>query len=288
MRETLQFVTVPLIATLVVVGAEDSLPDKAQYHLFQATPRESLREMSTDRPDKTESPYTVDAGHFQVELDLVTYSHDHDTFGGADIRVEAWSIAPINLKVGLRNDLDLQLVIATWNRVRTTDRGMGTTQRQSGFGDLTVRLKKNFWGNDGGTTAFGIMPFVKFPTNQDHLGNQAVEGGVIFPLAFDLPMGWSLGAMTEVDLRRNSNRGGDHAAVVNSITFGHSIIGHLNGYAEFFSEVSTEADSRWVGTVDVGLTYALTANCQLDAGVNIGVTRSADDWNPFVGLSARF
>jgi hypothetical protein len=35
----------------------------------------SLREMSTDRPDKTESPYTVDAGHFQFEADLVSFGY---------------------------------------------------------------------------------------------------------------------------------------------------------------------------------------------------------------------
>ena len=37
-----------------------------------------MREMSTDRPDKTESPYTVDAGHFQVEMDVLTYSYDRN------------------------------------------------------------------------------------------------------------------------------------------------------------------------------------------------------------------
>jgi hypothetical protein len=43
-----------------------------------------------------------------------------------------------------------------------------------------------------------------------------------------------------------------------------------------------------IGTVDAGFTYALTEDIQLDAGVNIGVTRAADDWNPFLGLSWRF
>ena len=43
--------------------------DKSIYTLFHPTPREWMREMSTDRPDQTESPNTVDAGHFQVELD---------------------------------------------------------------------------------------------------------------------------------------------------------------------------------------------------------------------------
>jgi hypothetical protein len=75
---------------------------------------------------------------------------------------------------------------------------------------------------------------------------------------------------------------------VNSITISRDIIGDLAGFVEFFSAVSTEEDSEWIGTVDVGLTYALTEDIQLDAGVYIGVTRSADDVNPFLGLSWRF
>ena len=42
------------------------------------------------------------------------------------------------------------------------------------------------------------------------------------------------------------------------------------------------------GAADVGFTYGLTDDIQLDAGVNAGVTRSADDWNPFLGISWRF
>jgi hypothetical protein len=36
------------------------------------------------------------------------------------------------------------------------------------------------------------------------------------------------------------------------------------------------------------VTYAVTDDIQLDAGVNIGVTRSAEDINPFLGVSWRF
>jgi hypothetical protein len=40
--------------------------------------------------------------------------------------------------------------------------------------------------------------------------------------------------------------------------------------------------------VDLGLTYGLTKNLQLDGGVNIGLTKSADNVNLFVGVSRRF
>ena len=260
---------------------------QAGYHLFNPTPADQLREMNTDRPDKTESPYTVDAGHFQIESDLVNYTHDRDTSGG-DTRTEAWSFATINLKAGLLEDVDLQVVIEPHSRVRSDDRAAGMVTRQSGFGDVTVRLKQNCWGNDGGKTAFAVMPFVKFPTSQDDLGNHAVEGGIILPLAVELPRGWSMGLMTEVDWLQDDDTSGRHASFVNSITFSHDIVGALTGYAEFFSEVSAESGSRWVGTVDLGLTYALTKNIQLDTGINLGVTDAADDVNPFIGVSWRF
>lgn len=262
--------------------------DKSQYHLFRPTPDDQLRELSTDRPDKTESPYTVDAGRIQVEADLVSYSVDHETGAGVDTRVEGWAVAPINLKFGLTHRIDLQTVIESYNHVTTEDRVAGTKVRQSGFGDITTRLKVNLWGNDGGDTALAVMPYVKYPTNQDGLGNDDVEGGLIVPFGISLPAEFDLVVMTQLDLLRNSAGDGHHADFVNTITVGHSLVGDLGAYVEWFSAVSTEDGAAWVGTFDFGFTYGFTPNLQLDAGVNIGVTDSADDWNPFVGLSFRY
>ena len=264
--------------------------DKSQYSFFNPTPREYLREMNTDRPDKTESPFTVDAGHFQIEMDLVSYTHDRQDSDGAVRRTDAWAIAPFNLKVGLCNRADLQVALQTWNEVETSARGPGRAVRQHsrGLGDLTIRMKYNFWGDDGGPTAFGAIPFVKLPTSQDKLGNNRVEGGLIFPLAVELPRGFGMGLMTELDVNRDNAGKGYHFEFVNSITFSHDLVGRLAGYVEFFSAASSERDADWVGTADLGLTYGLTENVQLDAGVNFGVTKSADDVNAFAGLSWRF
>jgi hypothetical protein len=260
--------------------------DKSQYTIWNPTPRDLMREMSTDRPDKTESPYTVDAGHFQIEADVLSYGGDRHNHSNE--RTDGWSFLNANFKVGLCNNSDLQLVVPTYSSVRTKDRATGTTERNSGFGDLITRLKINFWGNDSGQTAFGAMPFVKFPTAQDELGNDAFEGGIIFPLSVELPNGWGMGAMTEFDFAEDGDGSGYHPEFINSLTFSHDIVGNLAGYVEFFSLVSTDKDSEWIGTFDMGVTCALTEDIQLDGGINIGVTRSADDVNPFVGISWRF
>ncbi len=279
---------VACLSSLLVTSAAAAERNKSQYSLVNPTPRELMRDLSTDRPDKTESAYTVDAGRFQIESDLLSYSSDHDTADGADTQVDAWSVAAVNVKAGLLNWMDLQLVLDTYNHVTTDDRLTSQKVTQSGLGDLTTRLKMNVWGNDGGKTALAVMPFVKIPTNQDDLGNDDVEGGIIIPLAIELPAGWGLGLMTEVDFVRNRADDGYSTDFVNTVTFSHDIVGNLGGYVELFTLISSESNTDWIGTFDMGLTYGLTDDIQLDAGINIGITESAEDYNPFLGLSWRF
>ena len=193
----------------------------------------------------------------------------------------------MNLKVGVLNNTDVQLVLLPYESERTTDASAGTVEQKSGFGDITPRVKVNLIGDDGGFFALALIPFVKLPTSQDHLGNSSVEGGLGIPYAFDVP-NWDVGFQTTANLVRSEVGSGYQAEFGNSVSIGHAIVGKLSGSAEFFSSVSTQRNSDWVGTVDIGLTYALTAELQLDAGVNLGVTRSAEDVNPFVGFTWRY
>lgn len=261
--------------------------DKSRYHLGNPTPDAELRELSTDRPDKTESAYTVDAGRLQVEADLAAFTREVDHAAGADTHDSAWGWATLNLKLGLRHDLDAQMMVETYARAKSEDRVSGSRSVRSGFGDITVRLKKNFWGNDGGRTAFAAMPFVKLPTNRDGLGNDSVEGGLILPLAVELPAGWGMGLMTEIDWLADDVGGGRHHAFINSVTFARDIAGNLGGYVELFTE-RDETNPRWRSTLDLGLTYGIGRNLQLDGGVNFGLTEAADDLMVFFGFGRRF
>ena len=288
MRTLLPHLGLICLNPFLIVAAEPVPADKSQYHLFNPTPRTLLREMSTDRPDLTESPHTVDAGRFQFETDLWNYSYDRHNSGRTDTKDEAQSYATINAKAGLLPDLDIHFIVPVYNRARSYDYTAGTITRSQGFGDLTVRMKYNLWGNDGGKTAFAVMPFVKFPIAATGLGNNSVEGGLILPFGMELPGGWSMGAMLEFDILRDTGGRGHHLDVIQTITFGHGIVGDLAGYVEFFSASSTESPTPWMATLNGGLTYGLTEDIQLYAGVNFGLTRSAPDLHPFMGITWRF
>ncbi|UVO51430.1 transporter [Sphingomonas sp. SUN019] len=238
------------------------------------------REMVTDRPDKTESPYTVPAGRVQVELDVATYTRDRSD----GFRLETIGVTPVNLKLGLARNTDVQLIVAPYIHQIATDLQSGARTKTGGFGDITLRLKQNLWGNDDGTTAFGLMPYVTLPTSTNGVGTGKVEFGLIAPLAIKLSDAVDLGVMTEIDVVADDDARGHRINFVNSATLGFSLTDKLGLYTEIF----TEKGAAWNVTGDAGITYKLTDELQLDTGLNLGLTDAADDVMAFVGLSRRF
>src|SRR5258706_6643035 len=50
-----------------------AIPDKSGYSLFDPTPDDLMRKFTPDRPTKGFSVRTVDAGHFELETDVINY-----------------------------------------------------------------------------------------------------------------------------------------------------------------------------------------------------------------------
>jgi hypothetical protein len=267
-----------LLLTVSSSAKAESSVDRSKFHLFNPTPKEAMRGLNTDRPDKTESAYSVDAGHFQIETDLVILSRDSNN----GTTTENLGVMVSNLKLGLTDSIDFQAVITPY-----TSASDGTS-KISGFGDTTLRLKMNIFGNNGGDFAFALMPFIILPTNSAGMGHKLYEGGLIAPLSVSLPGDWDMGTMFQYNRMKNESDDNFHDEFVTSITFGHDIVGNLAGYMEFWNSASSEADSKWTATADFGLTYRITPLIQLDGGVNVGLTDSADDLNPFLGFSALY
>jgi Putative MetA-pathway of phenol degradation len=249
-------------------------PDKSQYSIINPTPREFWRPLSADRPDTTESPYTVDAGAVQVEMSFIDYAKS----GNTDI----YAIAPTNLKIGLLNFVDLQLVFAPFTHIDDGDEDI------DGFSDTQLRLKVNLWGNDSGSTAFAFMPFISFPTASDDLGSDHVEGGLIFPFSVDLAEGIGLGLMFETDFVYDEADDGYDTEFVGTAVLGFDLTEQLGIFIEGVGVMSTDSDAEFLGTVNIGGTYSITDNLMLDAGIGVGLTDDADDLNLFAGMTVRF
>ena len=163
-------------------------PDKSQYTLFNPTPVDLRRPYNTDRPSKTDSPFTIDAGVFQLESDVANWTLDCRK----GVRARTWIVGNTNFKLGLTNWMDLQVLPQFYVNTRTSGPGFGKPVENDGFGDTTVRLKINFLGNDGGKLVIGLISSLKIPTNTGHTGNHVWEPGFGLPVNYSLPWGFTL------------------------------------------------------------------------------------------------
>lgn len=259
--------------------------DKSQYNLFSPTPDNLLRSYSSDRPSQSTGPYTVDAGHYYFEASAVSYLFDQPNDATT---VRQWNVLPLTLRLGLTDNVELSLSYANYIHLRTKDRATGTTETQSGFGDFTVQSKINLYGNNGGASALALLPFVKIPTNTDHLGNNSIEGGLGIPFQVSLPGGFGLGLETGVQFVRATGSGYD-ASLFNAVLIGHTLISDkLSGYGEFYDVATADSGTTHAAYLDAGLVYQILPNATIDAGCNFGITDAAPDYQPFVGFSFRW
>ena len=264
--------------------------DKAQYSLFNPTPRALMREMTTDRPDTTEVPFTVDAGHVQTESTVFGYSRSRPDIDGAVS--DAYDFAYTNVRIGLTNDVELSLVWQPYGIVRTRQADPDPLLHQEGIGSVDIRAKINLWGNDTFArdgSALALLPILTVPTDSDNgIGVAAVEGGLVVPLALELPRGFGLGINTGIFAVQDEDARGHHAEYVATAALSYEWTDKFGTYGEVVGLFGVDDPRGDICVVGAGWTYALTDDVQLDGGMNFGLTAAADRYNPFVGLSMRF
>lgn len=264
---------------------------KSQYTLFNPTPDRLLRDLTTDRPDTTESPFTVDAGRVQIETNIFGFARSRPDSEGAVS--DTYEFGTTNIRIGLTHAAEIGVVWQPYGIVRTQP-GDGTdATRSKGVGGLDIRGKFNFWGNDNfekpGDTALALLPYVTFPTQRGNgISPETVSGGFIVPFAVKLSDRFTLGLNGGLDFVRAEDSTRYHTEQIASASLSYSWAEQLSTYYEIATRFGTNDPRGNIVIVATGVAYQLTKNLQFDAGINIGVTDAADRFNPFVGVSARF
>ena len=255
--------------------------DKRQFSLFHPTPRKLMRPMVPDRPGITESPYSVDAGHFQYETDALrlltrrdgtTYGHD-------------WYGNHFLAKIGLTDKTDLQLALDSFTDTRNFDEAdPSATVVARGVGDVTLRVKHTLVGDDNSRWALGLIGYVQLPTG-GFVGDGGYEPGLTMPVVYQVTKDFSVGGQLAVTryFDRDTNR--HFTQYTPTLTTDYQ----FNKLLQAFVELVGYRDVRqpgWYSSVNTGLQFDVSDNVQLDCGTHLPVTRSVDR-EYFVGLSFR-
>lgn len=261
-------------------------PDKSGYNLFNPTPDDEMRKFTPDRPAKGFSVRTIDAGHFELETDLVNYSTSNDQ----GVITRNWQALDPTMKVGLTNWMDVEVQLNGLQTSQSFDGASGAPLlTATGFGDVLLRAKMNMFGNDSGFAGLALIPYVKLPSSAPVISNGAVEGGLIAPLALR-PDDFIITLMTEVDVLKTATGNGRYANFVNLVGVSHPIPGldGANATVELFSSAGTDPGTPPVYTFDLGANYRLDQHTIIDVGLNLGLNSAAPRAQVYSGISFRF
>lgn len=253
-------------------GAQEADPDnKRGYHLFNPVPKNEMRPFSIDRPDVTESALTVDAGHFQFEGDLFKLIKPRP-----GLSERAYNIVNGLYKLGLSDSWDIHLGLELYNMYQDTE---GHTYER-GYGNTTLRVKRNLWGNDGSTrTALGAIPYITFPTSPV---DDDIVFGIGFPFSYDINDAYAAGAQFQLDFVPDE-AGAYHLSYLQTVVLGGTVSGDLDFYLEAVG-IFTRDGSAY--TANGGLIYNLTDNLKLDVATNLPLTNDSP-LRAYAGLSFR-
>jgi len=245
-----------------------------------------MRKFTPDRPAKAFSVRTVDAGHFQLETDLVNYTYSH--YAGVTTRtVEAFDPT---LKLGLTNWMDMEVQFNGLQSWQLIDSMSGADMlRGTGFSDVFLRTKMNLFGDDSGPAGLALIPYVKLPSSAPVISDGAVEEGVIVPFALR-PEDYIVTLMTELDVLATPDGNGRYANFVNLVSVSHPFPGfdRANAIIELFSSVGTDPRVPPVYTFDLAMNYRLNQHTILDVGLNLGLNQAAPKAQAYSGISFRF
>ncbi len=258
-------------------GYAQSLPDSSKKgdHLFHATPKKLMRDFGTDRPDVTESAYTVDAGHFQMETDL--FKTERCNAEGVKTIHNYFNAA--NLKLGITRSLDMQIVVSTLQASKIKDGNTITKQLQ--FGGLTLRAKQNLWGNDKGKTALSVLPFINLPVRS----SEKISGGIVFPFAMSMSNGWGFGAQLEADVADDEAGNNYHFNFLASATISHSLCKDIDFFVESFVTKETEI-KKYEYFLNGGIIFSPATDINIDMGLYYGLKKESLK-TYFIGISFR-
>lgn len=258
--------------------------EKSSYHLFNPTPKERMRDFSTERPTKGAASTTVDAGHWQIESEILNFSED----GSGRDETRTLTLLSTIIRLGLLNSLEAQVEIDPFIE-QVVDNDGPNRQTINGVGQTSFRLKQNLIGNDSGSVSISLQPGVVFATAKEELrAHERVEGSLALPFNWNISSLWSLNGMVQYDNINNDSELSHQSNVQTMVGIGRSLFENYNLQLEIFNNYKNNPEWTNETTLDLAIQYTLNEMTKLDAGTFIGLSPEATDAEYFVGASLRF
>ena len=257
--------------------------DSAHFSLFKPVPRRLLRELQPDRPGITDNPFTVDAGHVQLELDAFRLINNRES---QDPRERELHVGYSIIKVGLSRRTDFHVELPLHNVVKTRPaETKGWQERQAGFGDVTLRLKHNFLGDkQDGSFAMAAIGYACLATG-GAVGSGAPEYGLTLPTDLELSNKANLEIQLQTDLLYDRNAARRYVRLLPGAALEYDFTEKFGVVSEAVAQWNT-LERRWQASLNFAPILMLTDDLQFDLGTHVPLN-SRSEQHYFVGVTVR-
>ena len=229
-------------------------------------------DLTTDRPDQTESATVVSRGLLQVETGYL-FARDGEMNG--------YEVPGTLLRIGLGSRAELRIGHA----------GVVGKEGSQGLGDSQLGAKVNLIERaDGWRPEMAMLAGLSLPTGGDKYSSSGIDPSFLILFAHELSPRLSLGY--NVGARWESSAGNPERDVfaVYSMALGLGLTGRLGAFFELFGDERQRGNtttSEGFIAMDSGLTFLLTDIVQLDLYIGRGLAGQTEDVFFGTGLSFR-
>ena len=227
-------------------------------------------EISTDRPDYTESTDTVGRGIGQFEGGVVWTSQAPR---------HTLTVPNALLRIGVVRRLELRL--ASDGFVRESVLGNGTWDRNSGGADLAIGAKLALTGERRLLPALSVIGALSLPVGSERFSSGGYDPFFKLCWSKSLPKAFDAGGNVVVQLATaGPGTSVEHAV---SLSVGHKLPGGLRGFWEVY-RISPYAGQT---IADTGLSKPLGKNFQIDVSVGHTLMAQTSSWFASAGFAIR-
>lgn len=246
---------------------------------------QELRDFCADRPGLGTPACTLDRGRVMVEVGLADWTLDRS----GPQRTDTVTFADTLVRIGLDTQTEAQVGWATFGIQRQRDGLAGTVDHSRGVGDVTLALRRNLGNPDGSGLSVAVMGAGTLPTGGQTIGAGDWGASLLVPMSLDLPGDLNLQVTPEVDAAVDEDRHGRHMAYGSVVGLQVPVGKTLSATGElsvFRDNDPGEHATKSIAGLSLG--WQRGKNLQFDAGANIGLNRTTDDLELYVGIARRF
>jgi len=232
--------------------------------------------LSTDRPDQTEAPTLLPEGYFQLETGILLES-DTPGMSENDSYVDSYSLGTSLFRYGFSDNIEFRLGAGfTIQRIKEGK----TITEKSGLANVLISSKIFLADEDGFIPETALLLNLFLPIgNKSFISDNLVPGLVV---ASRYTFTSWLGFSSNLGFRLFEN---DDHIFRYSFSLGSDIMPKIGIFVESFGRIS--GNSKPAHLVDLGMTYRIIANLQLDTSYGFALSDLAVDQFINFGASLR-